>query len=216
MNISAKNISLVLISTIALSSCSMTAFKQHLGLEREQPDEFMVLPRQQLKVPDKAIPLPAPSDKKQAAADASKNAQKLMFGEGSTDNAATANSPLENSVAQKADGANDSIRQQVDAEHDAKTGVMGTERGGTLESILDPFGYNAPKEPVVDAKAENTRVKDALKNGEKIDATKVATKDPRKDQWKSSKNSDDQGPVVDNSTAPAESDRDLTSEPNLK
>ncbi len=81
----------------------------------------------------------------------------------------------------KAYKVKDTVRKVIEEEHKEETGVFGTKRGGTLEAILDPFGYNAPIDPIVDAKKENKRIKKALAEGKKIDASKVKTVNPAKD-----------------------------------
>ncbi len=176
---------LSLIALVVVSSCSLGEVRSSLGVTRESPDEFMVQPREKLIVPTTAIALPEPTKKVDGHIAASESARESLYGK--YDDKDKPKTALEQQIAAKtgAEEADPSIRRTVDKEYKEKTGAFGSERGGVLEAIVDPFGYNAPKDPVVDANKENKRIKEALAKGEKIDASKVATKDPRKDKWKS-------------------------------
>jgi hypothetical protein len=176
---------LSLIALVVVSSCSLPEFRHAVGVDKDAPDEFMVQPREKLIIPTTAIALPEPTKKVDGNIAASEKARESLYGK--YDDKDKPKTALEQQIAAKtgADEADASIRRTVDREYKEKTGAFGADRGGLLEAIVDPFGYNAPKDPVVDAKKENKRIKEALAKGEKIDGSKVATKDPRKDKWKS-------------------------------
>ena len=176
---------LSLIALVVVSSCSLPEFRHAVGVDKDAPDEFMVQPREKLLIPTTAIALPEPTKKVDGHIAASERARESLYGK--YDDKDKPKTALEQQIAAKtgAEEADPSIRRTVDKEYREKTGAFGSERGGFLEAIVDPFGYNAPKDPVVDAKKENKRIKEALAKGEKIDSSKVVTKDPRKDKWKS-------------------------------
>ncbi len=174
-----KNKSLLLLLAItSLSSCTAADFRKQIGIEKEAPDEFLVMPRDKLVIPTAAVELPKPTKEVEGHIAASENARKALYGE--SVEAGRPNTVAENAILAKANAndADSSIRKTVDKEYKGKTGAFGTDRGGMMESIVDPFGYNQPKEPVVDAKEENKRIREALRKGEKIDASKVKTKNP--------------------------------------
>jgi len=187
-----KNKIFALLFLVSLSGCTASEVRHGIGISKQAPDEFLVLPREKLKLPETAVALPTPTEKVEGRIAASQKAKEALFGESAKSEKSI--SELELSVIEKAkaDKANPNIRKLVLEEHQEKTGVFGTERGGTLESILDPFGYNKPVEPVVDAKAENKRIKEALSKGEKISGKNAKTKDPRKEQWEEDANDDEQ------------------------
>lgn len=163
---------------LSLSACTAADLRKEIGITRESPDEFLVMPRESLVIPTTAVGLPSPTKKEEGHIAASENARKAIYGEEELpkrENSAAENALLATSGAKDVDS---SIRRTVDKEYKGKTGVFGTDRGGTMESVLDPFGYNSASEPIVDAKAENRRIKDAIRKGEKIDASAVKKKDP--------------------------------------
>jgi hypothetical protein len=169
-------LSLALLFTI--SSCTATDLRKAVGISKDAPDEFLVQPRERLKLPQTAIALPKPQEKASGSVAISEQARESLFG-ASQNNAVASN--LEQQILAKT-GANKvdrNIRAQIEEDHEEKTGVFGTERGGTMEAILDPFGYNAPTEPIIDAEKENSRIKRALATGQKVTASGVKTKDPR-------------------------------------
>ncbi len=176
--------SFLLLLVLLLTSCTAADFRKSIGVDRPAPDEFLVQPREKLKIPEAAIALPDPEKKPESGLEASKNGREALFGESVAKNTTPA-SAAEKALISKvgADKVDDSIRRTVEKEHREKTGVFGTERGGTLESILDPFGYNEPVDPVVDAKKENKRIREALKKGKKIDPSKVKSIEPAKENW---------------------------------
>jgi hypothetical protein len=167
---------------LSLTSCTLTDFKKQIGIEKKSPDEFMVQPRERLKIPDQAIALPTPKKAPDPALAAKESGREALFGDKPVNNippSSTEQALLAKTGAQQ---ASDSIRTKVEKDYNSKEGVFGTEQGSTLNSVLDPFGYNAPVDPVVDAKKENARIKAALKKGEKINPDDVQSINPKKDK----------------------------------
>jgi hypothetical protein len=167
---------------LIVSSCTATDLRKAVGISKNAPDEFLVQPRQKLRLPESAIALPKPQEKKSGSVAISEQAREELFGASQNNAPASA---LEQQILAKT-GANKvdkNIRSKIEDEYEDKSGVFGTERGGTMEAILDPFGYNAPVEPIVDSKKENSRIKKALATGQKVTSSGVKTKDPRKEQW---------------------------------
>jgi len=167
-----------------ISACTAADFRKASGISRPAPDEFLVIPRDKLKVPEAgAAALPVPGQEKDGAIVASDNGREALYGvsAGKAD-IARKNSAIENAVLARtsADKADPGIRETVNKEFKEQTGVFGTERGGTLEAILDPIGYNSPADPVVNAKAENQRIKSDIASGKKVSADDVQKIDPRK------------------------------------
>jgi hypothetical protein len=173
-----------LVLVLVLSSCTAADFRKSVGIAKDSPDEFMVQPRPKLKIPDAEMALPVPQKKVDTHLRASETGREALYGEAPKDN--RPNSAAENALIAKAGATaiDPKIRREVEKEYKGKSGVFGTERGGVLETILDPFGYNKPVDPVVDPKAENKRIREAIRKGEKIDASKVKSKDPLKDKIK--------------------------------
>ena len=176
--------SIAILTLLTLSSCTAADLRKSIGVERDSPDEFMVQPRARLKIPGEAIALPAPQKKVDGALLASESGREALYGERPEDK--RPNTAAENALIAKADAAkvDPNIRKEVEKEHKAKTGVFGTSRGSTMEAILDPFGYNKPVDPVVDPKAENKRIREALQKGEKINPDKVESYNPAKEKAK--------------------------------
>ncbi len=177
-----RNSILSLTLLVTLASCSSVGVgdvRKSLGVSKSAPDEFLVEPRDKLKLPKTAMALPVPQKEPEGAVAASDGARMALFG-ADAKNSSRPQTALEKSMAAKA-GATDadpSIRRVVEKEHRNKTGVFGTERGGTMEALLDPFGYNKPTEPVVDGKKENQRIREALRDGQAISGEGAKTKDP--------------------------------------
>lgn len=180
-----KNKFLVLLALLLVSSCSgANNIRNIIGANRSSPDEFMVQPREKLVIPAHLLTLPEPTQKQASYLVASTGAEEALFGKiAAVDRGNTA---LEDALLAStgADKVNANIRQQVEAERADVTGVFGTERGGTMEAILDPFGYNAPVDPVLDGRKETKRIKEALAKGEDIDSKKVESIEPNKEKWK--------------------------------
>lgn len=177
-----NKIFLSLLLVLTISSCTATDLRKAVGISKDAPDEFLVQPRESLKLPGAPIALPKPQEKKSGGVAISEQARESLFGTAQQNVPASA---LENSILAKtgANKVNKNIREKVEEDFEEKTGVFGTERGSTMEAILDPFGYNAPVDPIVDAKKENSRIKQALARGQKVSGEGVKTKDPRNENW---------------------------------
>jgi Protein of unknown function (DUF3035) len=174
--------SLTLTLALVLSSCTAADFRKSIGVEKDSPDEFLVQPRARLKIPTQAITLPAPQKKIDEALVAKQSGREALYGESAKNNVPV--SAAEKALLAKtgAETANSKVRKKVEKEYKAKTGVFGTERGGMMEAILDPFRYNAPVDPVVDPKEENKRIREALQKGEKINPEGVKSYNPAKEK----------------------------------
>jgi hypothetical protein len=168
----------VLLSTASLSACTMSNIRDFTGSGKQMPDEFMVESRPNLVVPNQ-FTLPAPEDAPIPNLERNNQAaQKLLTGTASSGN--TAIGKGEQAILQKANAAatDDSIKKTVYQEHreDAGKGVFGVKKGGFMEKVLDPFGYNAPKDPEIDVEAERNRIKKAIKDGKPITGDAVMKK----------------------------------------
>lgn len=168
----------IILSATSLSACTMSNIRDITGAGKQMPDEFLVESRPNLVVPTQ-FTLPNPEDAPIPNLDRNNAAaQKLLIG--STPGTNIVLGKGEQAILQKADAAsaNDDIKKTVFQEHrqDSGKGVFGVKKGGFMEKVLDPFGYNAPKDPELDVEAERKRIQKAIESGQPITGEAVIKK----------------------------------------
>ncbi len=162
-----KNLISLVILTAIVSSCSWNSFRNQLGVGTKAPDEFLVEEKRDLTIP-KEFTLPKPGELKYNERNISSDAENMLFGKSDHKNSKDLSS-IEKSFMDKANlNSNDNIRNIIEDERKNQKSVMGTDRGSTLESIVDPFGYNRPKDKIVDGYRENQRVREAISTGAEL------------------------------------------------
>lgn len=184
---------LLFTALLALSACSGNEVRNTLGLERNAPDEFVVLSRPPLSVPPefelrppgKGVP-PAGTSTRDAArkavlgtsekpasldeVDAPSNVDTAVTPVLSSDAASSAESRLLSRSG--AENADPDIRE--------KLGKSKPKAKSTAKSLLEKIAGEEGAEPLVDARKETVRVRKNAQSGKKINEGKVPTLDPGK------------------------------------
>ena len=157
----------VLCVAVSLAGCD--SVKRNLGLERRTPDEFSVLQRAPLEIPNDLSVLPTPRPGTPRPQDVSANdlAKQAILGEQARPDAVSANAP---SVAEAAllnqtgaAAASPAIRSQITREKDEYV----DDNRPVVKRLLS-VGSDTPPSSVVDAKAEYKRIQDAKKEGRPV------------------------------------------------
>ena len=154
------------------SSCSWSGFRDQLGVSAAAPDEFLIDKRESLVIP-KELRLPTPGSGKNSISRA-QEAEEILFGSSSSKSTQSL-SAIEKQVlnASGANTVNNDIRNRIENDFENESSIFGTTKGGTLESIVDPFGYNRTKPTIVDGYKENQRIREAIQNDENINTEEV-------------------------------------------
>jgi hypothetical protein len=162
----------ITVSCLVLSSCTGGQFRRGLGIDKHAPDEFSVIAQPDLKIP-KTFDLPVPQDKVISRIDTGirKKAEEKIIG----NRRVSGISDSERELLSKVDANTANIRNEIDKENVSGEGkgVFGVEKGGMLDSILDPFGYNSPSDPVINADDEKKRIQENIKKGKAVNEGNV-------------------------------------------
>lgn len=150
-------------SVFILSGCGTV--KSQLGLDRHSPDEFAVMQRAPLEIPSDLTTLPAPQPGMPRPQDVSAKQQAAQAILGSAGALSETTSSSEEALLQKTNAtvANSNIRRQLAEE----SGQEKNDKRPVIKKLLD-LGSNEPSAPVVDAKAEAKRIKDAKAAGKPV------------------------------------------------
>ncbi len=154
--------SLLTISIISLSSCE--GVKEDLGLGRTVPDEFAVIKRAPLEIPDSLIlPKPQPGVSRPQEISTDEEAVKTVLGNKAQDTKQI--SQTEKQLLQKAgaDQAQKDIRTIVNQE----TATFEHKNISVAKKLLN-IGKDKPVSEIVDAKKEAQRIKENLESGRPI------------------------------------------------
>jgi len=151
---------------ITLSSCTITGgeMRRSVGLNKDAPDEFMVLPKRKLSIPE-GIYLPKPGEQTSASQrEASIEAKEEIFGIKAQNTKNKQASELENLLSARLARfkAEEGIRKKVNEEAEE------TYKGGITKAIIDPFSYNRGDSQIIEAQKENKRIQESLKKGKKV------------------------------------------------
>ncbi len=156
-----------------LTSCS--GIKKELGFGRNSPDEFTVVKRAPLTLPPEYDLLPLVSDNatgNDTENTVSEKAKTVIFSSNkNTDTQMNSKNPemaLLNKV--RASDANDNIRKEIDRENGYI--VLDNDKG-IVDKIIFWKDEEKQEDPIVDAGAENKRIQEKLKSGEKLDGSTV-------------------------------------------
>ncbi len=155
-------ISLLTISIISLSSCE--GVKEELGLGRNVPDEFAVIKRAPLEIPDSLIlPKPQPGVSRPQDISTDEEAIKTVLGNETQDTKQI--SQIEMQLLQKAgaDQAQQNIRTIVNKEAE----TFEHKNIPVAKKLLN-IGKGKPTSEIVDAKKEAQRIKENLESGKPI------------------------------------------------
>ncbi|MFA7276225.1 MAG: DUF3035 domain-containing protein [Pseudobdellovibrionaceae bacterium] len=151
-----------------LAACLLTGcedVKDQLGLSRRTPDEFAVMERAPLEVPQdlSQLPQPNPGALRPQETPATQMAKSAVLGDGQV--TALKASPAENALLQKtgAEQSSSAIRAVVNREAQEET----EDNRSTVKKLLD-IGSEHKAATVVDPEAEAKRIQDAKKKGEKV------------------------------------------------
>ncbi len=163
-----------LTSLLAVSAmCSgCDTVKEELGLTRHTPDEFSVMQRAPLEIPQdlSLLPVPNPGAPRPQDVSAVAQAQQVILGDKKSD--AEAPSKLENALLSKAGAAEpkSDIRKQLAL--DAK--VQSKDNRPVVKRILN-LGTEDEAATIVDAGAEAKRIQDAKKAGKPVTTGETPT-----------------------------------------
>lgn len=157
---------------LTTQSCARAVIRKSLGLKQDAPDEFMIEPKKKLEVPEN-IPtdLPPPQNEKKAKlkpynpeATLSEvfNSDTKVF----SDTKSSVEEALLNRA--EADKIKADVRKTVENDYENRSSIFGTTPGSTMESILDPFGYNRDTPEIIDGKKENARIRRSIAEGRSI------------------------------------------------
>lgn len=165
---------LILTALTLVSACTITggSLRRSMGIDRDAPDEFMVLTRKKLEMPDN-MALPTPGSVTSASArEASVEAREEVFGVKSKKT--NEKSELENAFNAKL------ARFDSDSEIRAKIKQEAKDDYGEslMNSVIDPFGYNRGDNEIIDVAKENTRVKKLIEKDKAVtgEDSKIKTK----------------------------------------
>lgn len=152
---------------VLVTSCGWNNFRRSLGVGTEAPDEFLVEPKKDLTIP-RDFSLPEPGSIKAHRVSQTQQAETIVFGD--YKEVSGNEGRLERSFTEEAslDDVDDNIRDVVEKDFEEEKSIFGTEKGSTLESVLDPFGYNRAKPKIVHGEKENQRIREALSKDEKV------------------------------------------------
>jgi hypothetical protein len=152
--------------------------KTQLGLERKTPDEFSVMQRAPLEIPENlaTLPVPTPGAPRPQDTTAKQQAKKVILGDSapSITSPETSLSEAEQNLLQQA-GATESqptIRRVVSQE--AKD--MSNDKRPVIDRLIGR-GDEEPTASVVDAEAEAKRIKEARERGQPITTGETPTLD---------------------------------------
>ncbi len=171
MKLNYKIFILLVIFCITQTSCSRAIIRKNLGVKQDAPDEFMVEPKTKLIIPDEIpsdLPIPQAREKRELAKYNPEETIKTLFGERETPLKTSKKSSLEKQILANANAnkSKQNIRKLIEEDYKNKSSVLGTEPGGIMESIIDPFGYNRAKPEIIDGEKENARIKKAIARGQ--------------------------------------------------
>jgi hypothetical protein len=159
---------------LALSACEGADVKETLGLERNPPDEFVVVSRPPLSVPPEfKLRPPAPGELAPQESTRAKAEELLRANPSAT--LPVESEPLaatNDAVFLERAGTNvaePNIRQ--------KLGVDSTKKRDTsmAKTLLDKLDNKQPDQPVVDAKKEADRIRKNKAQGKKINEGEIPT-----------------------------------------
>jgi len=180
---------------LMLAACSGNDVRSSLGLEYEEPDEFVVLSRPPLSVPPEfnlrppqpgAEPKEAnPESKARKALLGSEPAQPTTFGEMKEPAVDTAVTPVLSSEATSNGEAlllDRSGANKADPDIREKLGVDTTKpkEPSAAKRLIEQITPSEKEEPLVDATKETERLRKAKQQGKKVNEGDVPTIDPSK------------------------------------
>lgn len=165
-----SSLSATAVLLLALSACSGNTVKETLGIDRSAPDEFRVVSRPPLSVPPEfSLRPPMVSGDVPASANTTRQAESIVLG----DEAAAQSKPLpvepkSSAEAQLlrnagADQSDPNVRRALVEEKIIKEQAREDESWWQTMSILPD-----KKEPLVDAKAESSRIKKNEEEGKPV------------------------------------------------
>ncbi len=154
-----------------LPSCDRV--KEEIGLNRHTPDEFMVMKRAPLEIPEDmaALPTPQPGMPRPQETQAVAQAKQVVIGDSSVTHSETASS-LEATLLNKA-GANQvpgNIRSVVNKEATEDN----NDKRPVIKKILD-IGSDEPSATIVDPAKEAQRIQMNKQTGQPITAGETPT-----------------------------------------
>ena len=151
---------------LILSGCTAGGVRESLGLNKDSPDEFAVVKRAPLEMPDTlALPPPTPGAPRPQEQTPIKEAKEAVFGH--EDEKASGLSPAEAQLLTKtqADDANPNIRNVVDSE---TAQLVDRNKPGAQKILGLATGENPASASVVDAKKEAERLKKNMEEGKPV------------------------------------------------
>ena len=175
-----RSLLVLTVSTLALAACG--SIREDLGLGRSPPDEFAVLEHPPLSMPpDFGLRPPTPGAPRPQEIDPSAHANATLFG--SSESAAKAGklSATEQALLAQsgADKAAPDIRSTINNE--SATAVDATPH--MLDKLLWWKKDEQKSGTVVDAEAEEARIKAAKEKGDSLNKTATPTIEKEKSGW---------------------------------
>jgi len=173
---------ITLLSVLIISSCSWKGIRDQLGVSSNSPDEFLIDKRDSLVIPKELRSLPTPGDATNTKNSSYTKAKSLMFGEGfgegtgNNDNSIQGLNSFDKEFLKKAEAdniSNRNIRETIEDDFKNERSIFGLKKGSTLESIVDPFGYNRAKTKVIDGNKENERIRKEISRNNRVENDEV-------------------------------------------
>lgn len=155
------------LSVLSLVLCGCSNVKENLGLEKEAPDEFAVIRRAPLEIPEQLVlPPPRPGMPRPQENAPVQEAKAAIFGSGQ--NATTEKSAAENAILQKT-GSNQTasdIRAAVDTDAER----LKDANKPVAQKLLGIVGQGGeePSASVVNAEEEAERIQKNIKEGKPV------------------------------------------------
>lgn len=158
---------LTLSSLVLLSGCSVSEVRSQLGVSKSSPDEFAVVKRAPLEIPNKSAPLPQPKRGAARPQEASTDIQAKKTIYGDIKEPALPASSADNSFLSQA-GASES-NSNIRAEVDAESATLHDRNKPVAEKIFGIGGdADSASASVVNAQEEARRIQNNLQEGKPV------------------------------------------------
>ncbi len=162
------------VCAILLSGCSNV--RNTLGLEKESPDEFSVLTRAPLEMPEQiTLPPPRPGIARPQERATIEQAKEVLLGKSPDNQDNNARTSKSESVLLQNAGASN-IDPDIRAKVNKETAELEDRNKDVAEKLLNISGNNKrPSATIVDAKKELERIRQNKKDGKSITDGKTPT-----------------------------------------
>ncbi len=154
--------------SLLLSACSVSGVRKELGLNRSSPDEFLVVRRAPLEIPEhlkSSLPSPDPGKVRPQEKTPQETARSVLYGTESTNNEQQSLSNADQLFLKKTAPANP-YDGDIRADIDAETSKLWDRNKPVAEKLLNIGGDAAlPSASVVNAKEEAERLRKNKEDG---------------------------------------------------